>query len=253
MVWHKAWLDTRWRFLIGFAVLAVMAAGVVVEYRQIAGLLPLLPRADLPAGEGPIGEAIIGAFETQQTYRGFVWYNWFRQSLTFLLVAALLGSGSPFAPPGRGLLFTLALPVPRAAWLRARAALVLAQLFVLVLVPSLVFPLLSPAIGEQYGLGQALAHALCVFTVASVFASLAMLLSTAFADVWQPLLITALVGMCFGFFEISIPSFKGPFSVMAAEAYFQGGALPWTGLAISVLLTAALLYLAAANVARRDF
>jgi hypothetical protein len=253
MVWHKAWLDTRWRFLIGFAVLAVVAAGVVVEYTQIEGFLPLLSGAEPPAAENPIGAAIAGAFEAQKTYRGFVWYNWFRQSLTFLLVAALLGSGSPFAPPGRGLLFTLALPAPRGAWFRARAGLVLAQLFVLVLVPSLAFPLLSPAIGEQYGLGEAFVHALCVFTVATVFASLALCLSTALDDVWRPLLITALIGMCFGFFEIAIPAFTGPFSVMAAESYFESGTLPWTGLAISVLLTAALLYLAKTSVARRDF
>ena len=252
MVWRKAWLDTRWRFLLGFAVLAIVAAGVVLEYAQVESFLPLLDDAP-PAGEGPIGEAIAGAFEVQQTYRGFVWYSWFRQSLMFLLVAAVIGSGSPFAPTGRGLLFTLALPAPRGAWFRARAALGLAQLLVLVLVPSLTFTVLSPAIGEQYGLGEALAHALCVFTVATVFASLALFLSTALDDFWRPLLITALVGMCFGFFEIAYPRLTGLFSVMAAESYFGGGALPWLGLAISVSLTVALLYAAAANVARRDF
>jgi hypothetical protein len=252
MVWHKAWRDTRWRFLLGFAVLAILAASVVAEYAQIQSYLPLLG-GEPPAGEGPIGAALAAAFEAQQTYRGFVWYNWFRQSLTFLLVAALIGSGSPFAPAGRGLLFTLALPAPRSAWLRARAAMVLAQLLVLVLVPSLSFPLLSPAIGEQYDFGEAAVHGLCAFTVATVFSSLALFLSTAFDDFWRPLLITALIGLCFGFVEISIPTLTGLFSVMAAESYFEGGSLPWIGLAICVLLTAGLLYLAATNVARRDF
>jgi hypothetical protein len=251
MVWHKAWLDTRWRFLLGFALLAIMAASVVVEYTQIERYLPLLDAT--PPGEGPTGAALAAAFEAQQTYRGFVWYNWFRQSLAFLLIAALIGSGSPFAHAGRGLLFTLALPAPRGAWLRARAAMVFAQLLVLVLVPSLGFPLLSAAIGEQYGLGEALAHALATFTVAALFASLALFLSTALDDFWRPLLITVLIGMCLGFVEISIPAFTGLFSVMAAESYFQGGEFPWIGLAISLVMTAGLLYLAATNVARRDF
>jgi hypothetical protein len=251
MVWYKSWLDTRWRFLICLAVLVLMAATDVFEYAGVGDLLSsFVPRED---GGSLLDRTLAEAFEAQQTYRGFVWYNWFRQSWTFLLVAALMGSGSPFAPAGRGLLFTLSLPATRGAWLTARAGLGLGQVLVLVAVPTLAFPLLSPAIGEEYALGEAIVHGLCMFVATGVFFGFAALLSTAFADVWRPLMLTALAGGCLAAPEIAFPSFSGIFSLMAGESYFRNGSIPWAGLAIGVVLAAALLYAAQANVARRDF
>jgi hypothetical protein len=40
---------------------------------------------------------------------------------------------------------------------------------------------------------------------------------------------------------------------MSGEAYFESGSLPWAGLLIVAVVTAALLYGAAANLERRDF
>jgi hypothetical protein len=40
---------------------------------------------------------------------------------------------------------------------------------------------------------------------------------------------------------------------MSAESYFRGGGLPWLGLLAGVLVSAAMLYGAAANISRRDF
>ena len=42
-------------------------------------------------------------------------------------------------------------------------------------------------------------------------------------------------------------------SVMNGEAYFRTGQLPWIGLLASLAASAALLYGAAINIARRDF
>jgi len=150
-------------------------------------------------------------------------------------------------------LFSLALPVSRGRWLAARAATGLSQLFLLTLVPSLAIALLSPVIGEQYGFGEAVVHGASLFIVAAVFFSLALLLSTVFNDLWRPLLLTCLVAMGLSLGELALPGGYGLFATMSAEAYFRGGSLPWAGLLVSVVLTAALLYAAAAQVARRDF
>ena len=257
MLWYRSWLDTRWRFLIGFALLLFSACGTVVAYVELGNLLSTL---DTPAIEGSgtlgaaIGEAIEEAIELQRTYRGFVWSQWFDKNLTFLgtFFAALLGSGSPFSGAGRGLLFSLALPVSRGRWLGARAGTGLAELLVLAVIPSLAVPLLSPLIGEHYSVGDAVVHGAYLFVVAAMFFSLALLLSTVFNDVWRPLLLTCLVAMGLSLGELALRA-DGLFTLMSAEAYFRGGSLPWVGLLISVALTAALLYAAAAQVARRDF
>ena len=43
------------------------------------------------------------------------------------------------------------------------------------------------------------------------------------------------------------------FGVMSGETYFRGGGLPWLGLAASAAASAAMLYGAVLNIARRDF
>jgi hypothetical protein len=51
-------------------------------------------------------------------------------------------------------------------------------------------------------------------------------------------------------------SLFGPFSlfrVMSGETYFRTGSMPWTGLLLCVAASAAILYGAAMNFARRDF
>ena len=53
MLWHKAWLDVRWRILIGLAVLLVMACGVVIEYPTVVRLRPLAMTID--PGDGVVG------------------------------------------------------------------------------------------------------------------------------------------------------------------------------------------------------
>jgi hypothetical protein len=119
MLWHKAWLDTRWRFLIGCAVLVLLAAGNVFEYPDIAKLRPAAAAID--TGSGMIGRAIRNAIEVQRDYRGYVWFQWVRQNLTqtWTLFALLIGSAGLVTQSGRrATAFTLTLPsasTPRSA------------------------------------------------------------------------------------------------------------------------------------------
>ena len=50
MLWHKAWLDTRSRFLIGLALLALSAFAAVFSYPKVMKLLPLAPAVDCAQG-----------------------------------------------------------------------------------------------------------------------------------------------------------------------------------------------------------
>ena len=111
MLWYKSWLETRWRFFIGLALLTLSATGA---------------------------------------------------------------------------LFTLSLPVSRNRLIGVRVATGIAELLAMALVSSLVLPVLSPAVGQSYSVGDALIHGACLFIAGTVLFSLAMLLSTVFNDVWRP-------------------------------------------------------------------
>lgn len=251
MLWYKAWLETRWRFLIGLVVLPGLAAVTVLGYPKVMELLRTMPQVDPGSSMGRrIGEGVALA----STFNGYIWSQWFLKALpqTWTLFAALLGAGGILSQVQRGEgLFTLSLPVSRMRLAGVRAATCLAELLVLAVIPSLLIPIFAPAVGHAYPVADAIVHALCLFTAGSVFFSLSFLLSTIFPDVWRPFLIV----FCLGLVEQTLRDFAqvGMFRVMSAETYFRGDGLPWLGLLAGVALSAAMLYGAARNLARRDF
>jgi ABC-2 type transport system permease protein len=255
MLWYKAWLETRWRFLIGLALLLCSAAAIVLTYPTLMKLLPTLPAMD----DGTvIGRRIREAADLSRSYRGYVWSQGFRQNLAELvtLFAVLLGTGGLLTNAAGGAsLFTLSMPVSRPRLLGIRAAASLVELLTLAVIPALAIPLLSPSIGESYGVGSTLVHAVCLFFAAAVFFSLAFLLSIVFDDVWRPLVITLAIAIVLGLAEHVFPwlARDGVFGVMSGETYFRTGAVPWAGLLTTAAVSIAMMYAASAIFARRDF
>ena len=176
MLWHKAWLETRGRFFGGLALSLIVGFGVIYDFRATERLLPLVRNMDPQRSTrtGPIGGAIKEAIAAQQTFRGFVWWQWYRQNLTYLVVifGALLGAGGLLAKSGGATLFTLSLPVSRTRLIGTRAAIGLAELLAIAVVPSLVLPLLAPSIGQSYSVIDVVVHGACMFIVGSVFFAL---------------------------------------------------------------------------------
>jgi ABC-type transport system involved in multi-copper enzyme maturation permease subunit len=255
MLWYKSWLETRWRFLIGLALLICSASAVVMMRPQTLKLLPLAENMDV-AGE--IGRRIREAVALQHEYRGYIWTQWFRQNLAHLgtLFAVLLGTGGILAQSSGGAaLFTLSMPVTRGRLLAIRAATGLAEWFALAFIPSLLIPILSPSIGESYSLAATLIHSACLFLAGAAFFSLAFLLSTLFNDLWRPLLISLLVAVLLGAAPALVEALSrfDIFGVMSADVYFRTGTLPWLGLLAVAAASAAMLYAAAANIVRHDF
>jgi ABC-type transport system involved in multi-copper enzyme maturation permease subunit len=147
------------------------------------------------------------------------------------------------------------MPVSRNRLLAVRAAAGLAEMLIVAVTAALLLPLLSPSIGERYAVVDALVHAACLFAAGAVFFSLAFLLSTSFEDPWRPLLIAlsaaAVVAMCETVFRGLQP--YSVFTVMSGDVYFRTGRVPWLGIAASLGASAAMLYAATINLARRDF
>jgi hypothetical protein len=253
MLWYKSWLDTRWRFAIGFALLACGAWLAVLGYPRLMRLVAAAPAIDTATGVGRRLQEIV---ERSRGFRGYVWTQWFRQPAVEVgtLVAVLLGSGSLLSRGG-GDLYTLSLPVSRSQLLYVRAAVGLGELLVLAFVPSLLIALAAPAVGEQYGVFEALVHGGCLFVSWSAFFSLALLLSTSYSDVWRPMLIAIAAAFAVALAETGYPPFA-PYSIlrlMNGETYFLTGQVPRLGLTAAAALSAALIATAAVNVHRRDY
>jgi hypothetical protein len=253
MLWYKSWLDTRWAFLIALGLLVMLAGGSLFSFETVQDLIQVVSPADL--GDGKLADALREEIELQSTFRGYVWSQWFAQNFTTLLMifAAVLGSGSPFSGSGHGVLFSLALPVSRERWIATRAGMALAELLVLAIVPSIAIAAFAPAAGQQFALGEALVYGLCAFVGASVFASIAVLLSTMFEDVWRPLLLTCCAAFAIAVIGYALPDGRGLFAAMSGGDYFYDGSLLWPELLVAAIAAAGFVYAAGASVARRDF
>ena len=254
MLWQKAWLETRWRFITAMLILTMMSGAKVYEYVVTLRAMPLAESV-LSGDTSPLGAALREAVEVQREFRGFIWYNTFRDNLTTMgvLFAVLLGCGGLLAEAKKGsALFTLSLPVTRKQLLGARIGTGLAQCFAIAMIPPLAIPLLAPAIGQQFSVVDALAHGLCLFFVGALFFSLASFLSTLFGDIWRPLLIAMFIACLAAIAQFVVPQ-VGLFKVMSGETYFRTGALPWMGFLTTAVLASALLYSTAETLERRDF
>jgi len=250
MLWHKAWVDTRWRFLLCLALLLVLACGSALTFPRVRTFLASI---ELPVvTDEEAAAAFSESLALTRTFRGYVWSQWFSQSFPILLtiMAALLGSGSPLVKGGSGALFSLALPVSRGRWIGTRAGTALAELFVLALAPSLAFAALAPFVDEHFAVTEALAYGLSTFLGASLFLGLAAFQSTLFNDVWRPLLVTCVGALAIG---VIVPHDYGLFRAMGGESYFFTGTLAWPALLVSAGGASGLVYAASANIARRDF
>src|SRR5262245_12675929 len=223
MLWHKAWLETRWRFVIGLVVLMLSACGTVIAYPRVMELLDTAPQI---SASGEIGRQIRETVALSRDYRGYVWSQAFRQNLiqTWTFFAVLLASGSVLSQAfGTGTLFTLSLPVSRHRLVSVRVLTGLAELLVLAFVPALLFPLLSPAIGQSYRFADALVHGACLFVAGVAFFSFAFMLSTVFTDLWRPLLIACASAMTLAVIGQISPDIArySIFRVMTGETYFR--------------------------------
>jgi hypothetical protein len=255
MLWYKSFLETRWRFLIGLALLMLSIVGTVLAYPRVVKLLPLVPLTDTGS---EIGRRLQEIASLSRSYRGYIWGQALRQNVTQMLslFAVLLGTGGLLSQAsGGGGLFTLSLPVSRSRLLGVRAATGLAELAALAFVPILLLPLVSPAVGERFGVVDALVYGTCFFVAGAVLFSLACLLSTVFADVWRPALIVlalaTVLAICEPFFGAL--SRYSLFGIMNGEIYFRDGRVPWLELLASAAVSAVMLAAASRNLARQDF
>ncbi len=137
MLYYKAWMESRSRFLIGLGVVTALCLTFVLFHEHF--------RSRMPVARGVLSYS---DFIYLRVYGGFV-------RGIFLFIALVLGLGGLNSERARNTLaFTLALPVRRGYLLATRAITGLAEVALLALLPALLIPGLSAGIGQSYAGSQ---------------------------------------------------------------------------------------------------
>jgi ABC-type transport system involved in multi-copper enzyme maturation permease subunit len=253
MLWYKHWLETRWRFFIGLALLVGFSVMMVLTEPLVSSAMESFQDPG-----GPIGEMLREQMEIAKTYDGYVWQQWFNKNLLigWILLAILIGVGGVVTESSRGTaLFTLSLPVTRRRMLAVRAATGAIELALLALVPSLLIPLFSLVIGESYSPAKIIVYVLMTIIGGAVFFALSILLSTIFSDQVKPIIIGIAVAFILTTVTLLFKEFV-PYSIiniMSGGSYFRTGEPPWLGLGVSLAVAGAMFYMSLRIVERRDF
>ncbi|HEV2706863.1 MAG TPA: hypothetical protein VGV59_13120 [Pyrinomonadaceae bacterium] len=253
MLWYKAWLETRWRFLTGL-VLCIASCGVVIFTQPLTENMQI----SIPDLGAELNKMVQEALRLASTYPGYVWSQWFGKNLLqlWMFFAVIIGVGGVVAEGARGSAqWTLSLPVTRRRLFGVRAGMGAAELLALAVVPSLFIPLFSRSIGKSYPVSEVLIYSLILFVGGLSVYCLALLLSTIFAEQLKAIII----GVVLVFGVSLLPLFDArltPYMVatlMSGQEYFKTGALPWAALAAYTALAVALYMLALRVLERRDF
>lgn len=261
MLWYKAWLETRFRFLTGAALVAAVCAFFVLGNPFILGTWR--EHQQLHPHEAELPWILRAAAD----YPYFIWHFLFRSMLQqlWVLVALLIGLGGLSRESAQGAAgFTLSLPVSRRRLVLARAAVGCIEIAVLGLIPALLIPALSLFIGKPYPISQGIAHALLMVLGGVVFFSLGVFLSTAIESEHTPALVGA-AGIALFYFVLQPYADDGapvPFGlklidasrVMAGAPYLTSpAAFPLWGVGLSLLAAFALFLFSLRMTEKRDY
>ena len=245
MLFYKAWLETRLRFLI--AVVAVIAlSAFYVMFRPYAvdhmdQLVRLHPDFHRPWW-----------FDRQlNDYRFYLWRSLFNDELRdlWLVCASVLGMGGLTQEGARGCAaFTLSLPVPRRRLAEVHLTVVGAELGILALLPAIVLPLLSSFVHGTYSALEAVGRGLLLATGGLVVLGLVFVLSVMIESAYVPVVVC--IGILLAWGSVLEPYREGLaeplvfrlvdlFRLISGPPDFCWRAYPWAGILLSV--TAALI------------
>ena len=242
---EKAWLETRTRFLASALILTLLGMSTVFRATPtINAWESFHPTEVMP-------------------YALYVWLSLSHGYLMFfwLICAVILGLGGLVREHAAGTAgFTLSLPVSRAALVGSRALVGAGEALVLALIPGTLVALLSPLIGRQYALSQALLFGALMGCGGMVFYGVAFLLSHLlrgeYAAPGVALSVTAAVYVLVKLPELSafdVFALMTGSEYMIEGTYLLGSTFPVLRLAECLALSAMLVVASAVVARRREF
>jgi hypothetical protein len=236
MLWYKAWRESQTRFLLSAVMIAGLCAGFVVFHSEGAGIT---------------GRPL--------TYVEYIWRIVYKGYLRefFVMLALLLGIGGLLRERDHGTAgFTLALPVSRLHLAGVRAAVGFLEVATLSLVPALVIPALSPLAGQFYPWPQAFEFSILWAAGGAFIFAIGFLASSVFAGEYTAPVAAFLALLLYS--GIADLPFLEHYSldvhdIMSGNGARLIGPLPWTALAVIVLIVFCLFALAGRLTQHQDF
>ena len=238
MLWYKAWLETRTRFLISFAGITLITAFSAFEHAKDA-----LPTSGM-------SYYYFVLYLTHQVF-ALLWVL----SVILLLMGGLVREKAVGASS-----FTLALPVSRSRLVWTRIATGLMESFILGLVPwILMFAILCVA-GKPLAVSQAAIYLTVMFAGGFLFFAIAALSAAMFEGEY-----TAPLVACSSFIALSLsfnePAFKtwSPAHLLLAsnllrrQSILLGSSIPWNVIGVIASIAGVLLFASVKIVERREF
>lgn len=236
MLWYKAWLETRARFLTSLAIVTVVA-GFVVYHNQ----------GDYPP-------------EWTTDFNRLLFVDQQILVTLWIFFVVLLGMGGIVREKAIGTSsFTLTLPISRARLLGVRVGVGIIEAIALGVVPwAAIFLIASlarmPILITQVGL-----YVLLLIGGGLVYLTMAVLVSSLVAGEYTaPAIAFGAVLLLTVLFDVYLPRFSnrrliaGDFS-MDTTSYLLSGHLPWLGILASLTAAALILLASILVVQRREF
>jgi ABC-type transport system involved in multi-copper enzyme maturation permease subunit len=251
MLFYKAWLESKLRFLVGVAaVTAVCTLYIRLRPILIAGWIVDLQN---PRWSGRPAWLYLGIHDLNFYAWHFLFENKLQQ--VWVLFAILLSFGGLLREKEQGTsTFSLSLPVSRNRWLMTRMLVAAAESILLGSTAAIVVALVSWSIHEPYPVSQVIAHCLLIVTAGAVFLALGAVFSTLIRGEHMALSITLVVlGVPYLFIQEYVREaapnawvYRVDIShVMAGPPQLTWATTPWFGLAVSLLLAICFLFVAA--------
>jgi hypothetical protein len=115
--------------------------------------------------------------------------------------------------------------------------------------------MVSPAVGKHYPIGLAMVYALVLTVAGSVMYGMTSFLASMVRNRWLTITIGMGIAILLDVFrsKAGILDRLSVRKIACSEAFHSGGSLPWVGLSVCLLVSAAFLYSSVRVIERRDF
>lgn len=238
MLWYKAWLETRARFLISLFGILALCSFSALHGEQQAEPWSLRPYHNYILSDGYALLAITWVLAVTLLMMGG------------LLREQALGSAS----------FTLALPVSRRRLMLVRIGAGALQASVVAILPAAAMYLIASICSAPFSASQNLFRLVLLLTGGAVFFAIALLVSSLVPGEYTPPLVAVgillLISATLGDQKTRLLS---PLAFMIGTEYFDRqsnllvGPIPWIGAALWLCLAALLTSIAVLIIERREF
>lgn len=237
MLWYKAWLETRGRFLVSLCAITVIVAFFVSH-----------------------SERLISPEPKRETFFLLFFVHHYLMGL-WIISVVLLGMGGLIRERAVGTSsFTLALPVSRARVAGVRIAMGVAQAILLAVLPWGVILFTTDVRGRAFPASQAAFYVLLLSSGGLVYFALAVLVSSLIeGEYTAPAVgygLVILSGIMFSSIDslrpyVDLWRFMGGDNHFNQASYLLSGPFPWLG-ALAALSIAALMLLASVAIVQKQ-